>query len=194
MTAWDFVVASGTGDGYRIDLRTVNDNPVARIMVDIERRKVTAAMRDRVLAIQLSQVRPQASTEEVGGEFLKQFIRKTSTADSLPPYSAFHVTTNNTLRVSAFIAPDDNGWSATAFRKDGAIVGRLRVAGNGLSIAFGDDRVVMRSEDDDDVISLTVRRIGITTAKPNEPSRTIPSRKSSPRILTEQNPKRNVRA
>lgn len=166
VTAWDLVVASGTGDRYRIDLRTPNDSPVARIMVDMQRRKVTAAMRDAALAEELSRVRPQPNSEEVGGEFLKQFIRETPTADSLPPYSAFHVTPNKTLWVIDYIAPDDNGWSATAFRKDGAIVGRLRAADKGVPLAFGDDRVVIRSEDDDGVISLTVRRIGVASAKP----------------------------
>ena len=72
---------------------------------------------------------------------------------------------NKTLWIVDYIAPTDTEWSATAFRADGAIVGRLTVKGKGTPLAFGDDRVVIRSEDEDGVVSLTVRRIGVSTAK-----------------------------
>ena len=166
VTASDSSVVSGVGDGYRMDLRDANDKPAARIVLNIPQRIVTAIMRDVQLAKQLSCVRPQANSAEVGCEFYKRFIRETPTADSLPPYSAFHVSPNKTLWVIDYMAPDDSTWSATAFRQDGAIVGRLRAAGKGLPLAFGDDRVVIRSEDDDGDVSLVVRRIGVAAAKP----------------------------
>jgi len=166
VAAWDSSVVSGSGDGYRIDMRDARDRNTARIVVNTSRRTVTAAMRNSWLSQRLGQVRAPRSADEIGGEFEKQFIRETPVADSLPPYRTFHVSPNKTLWVVDYIAPNDTGWSATAFRKDGAIVGRLHVKGRGRPKTFGDDRVVIRTEDDDGVVSLAVYRIGITTAKP----------------------------
>jgi hypothetical protein len=57
------------------------------------------------------------------------------------------------------IAPTDTGWNATGFRQDGAIIGRLEWRGAGLPMAFMDDRVVLRVEDSDGVVSLRVHRM-----------------------------------
>ncbi|MEO7363600.1 MAG: hypothetical protein ABI120_24940, partial [Gemmatimonadaceae bacterium] len=166
VAAWDSVIVSGAGEGYRIDTRDTRDTPLSRIVVNTPRRKVTAAVSEFALKQRLGRVRPAPNSEEIGGEFYKRFIRETPVADSLPPYYAFHVSPNKTLWVIDYIAPNDTGWSATAFRKDGAIVGRLHVNGVGRPETFGDDRVVIRTEDEDGVVSLTVRRIGVSTTKP----------------------------
>jgi hypothetical protein len=60
----------------------------------------------------------------------------------------------------------DTAWNATAFRADGALLGRLHSSSGGTPAAFGDDRVVVRSVDRDGVVSLRVYRIranGATT-------------------------------
>lgn len=50
--------------------------------------------------------------------------------------------------------------SATGHRRQhGAIVGRLAVSGTGTPVAFGNDRVVVRTTDNDGVVAMEVRRI-----------------------------------
>jgi len=49
--------------------------------------------------------------------------------------------------------------SATAFRIDGAIVGRLQAGRARKPVAYGSDRVVVREEDEDGVVSMKVFRI-----------------------------------
>ena len=92
--------------------------------------------------------------------------RDAPVADSLPAYGQFFTTPNKTLWVVDAVAPNAKEWTATAFRNDGAIVGRLRVLGEGPPVAFGNDRVVVSTQDADGVVTLTVRRITATTAKP----------------------------
>ena len=86
----------------------------------------------------------------------RRLAREQPFADSLPPYSGFFTTRGGTLWVVDAIAPSDTGWSATAFRQDGAIVGRLEVAGRSRPLAFADDRVAIRTEDEDGVVGIRV--------------------------------------
>ena len=80
-------------------------------------------------------------------------------ADSLPPYSRLLVSPAGTLWVIDASAPGDSTGGATAFRHDGAILGRLSWRGRGTPMAFADDRVVMRETDEDGVVALRVFRI-----------------------------------
>lgn len=53
----------------------------------------------------------------------------------------------------------DAAWSATAIRADGAIIGRLRGSGTGRPISFADDRVVIREEDMDGIVTMKIFRL-----------------------------------
>jgi hypothetical protein len=89
----------------------------------------------------------------------RRVAREAPFADSLPPYEGLFVSPNATLWVVDATAPGDTSWSATAFRLDGAIVGRLQVGRAGRPVAYGNDRVVVREEDEDGVVSMKVFRI-----------------------------------
>lgn len=127
-------------------------------------------MRDTMIATIMHRVRTtrgQGSGMTLTFDELEKSERDTPVADLLPAYNQLFSTPNKTLWVVGPFVPGTSSWNATAFRRDGAIVGRLHVASNGFPLAFGEDRVVIRTHDADGVVSLTVRRIGITTAKPN---------------------------
>ena len=68
-------------------------------------------------------------------------------ADSLPSYAGIDVSPNGTLWVIDDWEWGDTARFATAFRPDGAILGRLQFARRVFPIAFGDDRVVVREPD-----------------------------------------------
>jgi hypothetical protein len=135
VAVWDSTVVIGHGDGYVIDRMRADGSAASKIRV----RRVNLEPR-RIL------------------------IRAAPYADSLPPYDGLHVTPDQkTLWVVDSRAPDDGGWSATAFRHDGAIIGRLVIQLNARPMAFGKDVVVLRTEDADGVASLRIHRIVAAT-------------------------------
>ena len=80
-------------------------------------------------------------------------------ADSLPGFERTQVSANGTLWVLDYPVPGVAGWAATAFAPDGRILGRLSATDGEAPVAFGDDRVVFRSEDDLGIATLTIRKL-----------------------------------
>lgn len=156
---WDTLVVTGIGDGYSLDLRTGDGRIVSRLQMARPRRAVTEAMREAQRRMEADRFSSRVGEGAVDSQESLRLIREAPYADSLAPYSALHVTPNGTLWVVDEIAPTDSTWSATAFRADGAIIGRLHGRGRPVPMTFGDDRVVLRTEDEDGVVSLRVHRI-----------------------------------
>jgi hypothetical protein len=161
--AWDSVIATGEGDGYRIDLRNERGEIRSSIRVAVRRRLVTKAMRDSTLATALRRFDGPQAERMVDPAESRRVDQITPFADSLPPYGAWFVTPNRTLWVVDYAAPGDVGGAATAFRQDGAILGRLTWSRGGTAVTFGNDRVVLRETDADGVVSLHVFRIVTAT-------------------------------
>lgn len=159
IAVWDSLIATGTGDGYQIDLRNGDGQVVQQLRVPIPRRPVTQAIRDAQIAIELERFEGMQTERMVDPEESRRLIYERPFADTLPPYSGFFVTPAQTLWVVDYVAPGDTSWSATAFDRSGAIVGRLTVPGPTRPVAFGDDRVVVRGEDDDGVVFLRVLQL-----------------------------------
>jgi hypothetical protein len=57
------------------------------------------------------------------------------------------------------IAPSDSGWTATALGRDGEILARLTVRGRSTPMAFGAGQVIVRTQDENDVVSFKVFRL-----------------------------------
>ena len=51
------------------------------------------------------------------------------------------------------------GWAATAFDREGRILGRIVEATGDPPVAIGNDRMAFRTEDDLGIATITVRRI-----------------------------------
>ena len=130
-----------------------------RIAVSGPRRPVTNAMRAAFIETQLKRLRGPRSEGLVDASESERLIRENPSADALPPYSRLFVSPNKTRWIVDYIAPTDTSWSATAFRTDGAIIGRLYASGRTALVAFSDDRVVLRAEAADGIVSLRVHRI-----------------------------------
>lgn len=166
---FDSLMVTGNGEGYAFEYRNANGSLVARTTMPSTTRRVTQAMRDAEMNAAVKQFRAINGRGErmVDPRESERLVREAPFTDSLPSYWSFFMSPNKTLWVLDYISPIDTAWTATAFRADGAIIGRLTVKGKSMPLAFGDDRVVIRSEDDDGVVSLTVRRIGVSPAKRN---------------------------
>ncbi len=116
-------------------------------------------MRDAQIARELEGLSGPAAERVVDVEESRRIAREAPFADSLPAYSGFFVSPAKTLWVADGMAPSDTAWDATAIRADGALIGRLHVRGKARPMAFGDDRVVLRFEDEDGVVSLRTYRL-----------------------------------
>ena len=157
--AWDSVIATGSGDGYQVDLRDPAGKIHGSIRVAVPRRVVTPAMRDAEIGRMLRLIEGPHSEGMIDPAETKRIEQAIPSADSLPPYRQLFVTPNRTLWVVDGSVPDGKTGAATAFRQDGAILGRLSWRDRGLPVAFADDRVVMRDTDEDGVVSLHVYAI-----------------------------------
>jgi hypothetical protein len=115
-------------------------------------------MRERHTARDLGRLNTPSGEGLVDRAESERLIREQPFADSLPPYGDFHVV-GNTLWVVDPSVPGDTAWSATAFRRDGAIIGRLHGRGRGTPVAFAPDRVAVRDTDADGGVSVRVHRI-----------------------------------
>jgi hypothetical protein len=157
--AWDTVIATGSGDGYRIDLRNPNGDMISSIRVATPRRMIPKATRDLMIANVLRQFEVNTGEAMVDPAESRRLAMATPFADAMPPYGGWFVSPDRTLWIVDPVVPGATTGSATAFRQDGAIVGRLAWNGTGTPMAFGTDRVVMRESDADGTTALRVYRI-----------------------------------
>jgi len=152
-------LVTGRGDGYSFEHRAPTGAVESRVRVDRPRRAVTATMRDSVVARELASLDGPRAERLLDAAEERRIAREAPFSDSLPPYSAFHSSRDGTLWIVDAIAPTDTAWSATAFRANGAIVGRLHAPGRGVPMAFEGDRVAVREEDADGIVTVRVHRI-----------------------------------
>jgi len=116
-------------------------------------------MRNSNIALEIRRLREFRGERPVDINESERLRREMPYADSLPPYGGLFVSPDRTLWITDAVAPGDTVWFATAFSLSGTIVGRLRVSGNTIPVAFGNDRVLLRAEDADGIVSLRLHRI-----------------------------------
>jgi hypothetical protein len=159
VVAWDTVIATGSGEGYRIDLRNARGQLRTVIRLNVPRRPVTRTMRDSALAAALRAFNRPGSERMVDPAESKRLEELTPVADSLPPYGAWFVAPDRMLWIVDGAASAADARAATAFGQDGSVLGRLTWSMRAHPVAFGTDRVVMRTVDEDGVVTLAVYRI-----------------------------------
>jgi hypothetical protein len=86
--AWDTVVATGSGDGYRIDLRNPAGQVRTSICVAIPRRRVTRAMRDSAIATALVRLEGSQAERLVAGASGRTSVKR-ARASASPARSDF---------------------------------------------------------------------------------------------------------
>jgi hypothetical protein len=159
VTVWDSVIATADPERSAIDLRDASGEIRSRIVVRRPGRAVTEPMRATRVELELARLSAPGSEGMVDVQESRRLARESPFADTLPRFSHLLTSSDGTLWAIDAIAPSDSGWSATAFRRDGAIVGRLFAPGRSTPLAFADDRIIVRSEDADGVVSIQVLAI-----------------------------------
>jgi len=159
VVVWDSLIATGSGNGFTIELRDAGGRQVGLLSLFGRPRKVTPQMRTASVAADIERLNaPTGEPFRDRGES-ERLRRELPYSDSLPPYGRWFVSPNNTLWITDYRVPGEASWSAIAFRPDGAIVGRLKVENGSTPVAFGDDRVLVSTEDNDGVVTLRAYRI-----------------------------------
>jgi beta-lactamase regulating signal transducer with metallopeptidase domain len=160
VVAFDSLIAIATGErGHEVELRDPSGTLVRRIRIERPRRPVTRAMRDAMIAGELARIAEPQSERFVDVAETRRQARENPFADSLPPFSGIFATPGGRLWAVDAIATGDREWTATAFRSDGSIAGRLRAALPAVPMYFTDDRVLLRASEPTGRTSLRVHRI-----------------------------------
>lgn len=156
---WDSSIALSDAASYQIDWSGQDGDRLARLMIDLPRRAVTdemiAAEVDRDLArYDRPMVEPARNLEEA-----KRQLRIRPSADSLPPFSAIHAFPGKVLWVIDAYTRSDSGWTASAFGKDGQLLGRMKISGKPLPTVLWDNRIGFATQDENGITSLKLYRI-----------------------------------
>lgn len=146
-------------DGYTLDWRDERGRIRARVRVPVPRRPVTEAMREQIIARNLERFSGASSERMVDPGESRRLVLAMPFADSLGWFSAWHATDDGVLWVVDPIAPTDSGWTASAWAPDGLLLARLHAMGSGTPLHFTRTHVVVRTRDEDGVVTLEVRRI-----------------------------------
>ncbi len=164
----EFVLTDG--NRYRFEFRDTTGTVTRVLRVDRPRTAVTPAMwaayvDDQVKAF--GRMSGSGMTVVVGGgggvandtARMRADMMVEQHADSLPAFDEVFVTNHGTLWVVDYRVPGSDGWSATAYDVHGKVMGRLARASGDPPVAFGDDRVVFRTEDDLGIATFTIERL-----------------------------------
>lgn len=166
---WNGGLALTDGNRLRFELRDTTGSVTALIRFDWPRVAVSDKIWDAYISERLAvilgvgQGGVDGKVITAGGApdtaAIRAKMRGQEHADSLPAYERIEVTTNGTLWVVDYRVPGEARWGATALAPDGRILGRLTGDSGGAPVAFGDDRVAFRSEDELGIATITVSRL-----------------------------------
>ncbi len=154
----DSRLATTTGD-WTIELRDLAGAVTGRISLDQPSRPVTEAMRAAQIDAELVRIASYRQEGMVDPAETRRIARETPFADSLPAWGNLLAGTDGTLWAVEYITPSDSVVMVTAFREDGAILGRLTIPRLSGPLWFDRDRVMLREEDGDGVVSFAVYRM-----------------------------------
>ncbi len=167
---WDSLVTTSSGDSYTITLRSPSGTVLRQLVIPLQRRPVRVEDRARALALRFKYI--ESSVGEGGGgdtytkDEQRQNARLAPSADSMPIIVAMYTGPDGTLWVVDQAATSGkSGTMVTSYRRDGAMTGRLRLVDDATPVAFGNDRVVLRVRDENDVVALRVHRLCKTSCR-----------------------------
>lgn len=157
IAVFDSLVVVGTADGgYALDFLTADGALARRIVVERPPVLVDDAFLERVVERRLMRDARDRSPQE--RDSIRRAILAEPFADTVAAYARITASPDH-LWVIDVILPGDTTWSATAFRADGAIAGRLHVPRRlGTAYAFGANEVILSHEDYDGVRRFVVYR------------------------------------
>lgn len=120
-------------------------------------RAVDEALIKRYIDAELAWLQRRAPTANV--DSVRAAMNDRPHADSVAAYRQVVVTPSGRIWVLDYRLPRDSGWAATVVAPDGRIVGRIFEPAGRDPTAFGDDRLAFRTEDEDGIATITVRKL-----------------------------------
>ena len=154
---WDTLIVSGDGErGFELQVHSAAGRLLESIRVQAPREPVTEAMRQAWIDRDLARVEYEAAHGGHDIEVLRWRAQTGPFADSLAPHGPMLQGEDGLLWVTGAPTLADIPWTATAIRRDGALVGRLVGPRSGAPVWFGRDRVIVREVDGDGVVRFGV--------------------------------------
>ncbi len=129
------------------------------------RRPTTPAMRDSVVAAGIRRAK-ESGNENQSPDDVEFSYRNQPMADSLPAISIIQPSSGQLLWVADPNVPGDPTVGYSALAPDGSMVGRLFLPSDIRVTAFGDDRVVLRTQDDDGIVRFEVHKLRMPSTTP----------------------------
>jgi hypothetical protein len=152
--SWRLLVHDGTG--------------TLRSMIRINRPRIaaTAGFKDSMVADQIEQIRKllEAQPELARYENVDDAefnARNAPWVDSLPPFGTEVSSAGKLLWLETLRFKREMPAVLLAFHPDGRLMGRLTVPGEGRILAIADDRIAVRTENDDGIARIQVYRLSV---------------------------------
>ncbi len=154
-----FLVARG--EGWSLEQWDTAGILRAQLRINAPSTPIDDAMFDRYIQTDVDEMAQniQSSGRAFDRNSITTSVRARGHADSLAPYGPVFVSANGTMWVTDFVMPGDSGWAATAVAPDGRILGRLSAANGEPPIAWGDDRIAIKTEDDLGIATITILKV-----------------------------------
>jgi hypothetical protein len=144
-------------DHWKLDLFQPNGKLVESIRLPVRRVAVTSQLRDRDVEGTVAMMQRRA-TKPIDVAAERARYREFPYPDSLPSFRDVKTTSGGIAWVRDVTLAGDTTWAYTAVALDGRILGRLTGSGH-VPVAFGDERVVLRAEDGDGIVTWRVMRV-----------------------------------
>lgn len=142
---------------WALDRFQPNGKLVESVRVPVRRIAVTSQLRDRDVDGNVAMMQ-RRSTRPIDASAERSRQHDYPYPDSLPSFRDVKTTAGGIAWVRDETLAADTTWAYTAVALDGRIIGRLTGTGH-APVAFGDDRVVLRDEDSDGIVTWRVMRV-----------------------------------
>jgi hypothetical protein len=146
-------------DHWKLDRYNPAGRRVLSVRLDRSRDPITATMRDSDVAVSLAQMQARAHGS-FDADGYRKWLSGLPYEDSLPAFDDPASSPGGTLWVRLPTMRYDSNWTYVGFGDDGRIVGRVSGSGH-APLAFGDDRIVLRHEDESGIVTFVVKRMRI---------------------------------
>ncbi len=161
-TLWVGDVLVVRGDRWVVERYDTEGGLRTRIVVPRVRMPISEAMKREDIDAWIASFRQSmgAALEAEGMDTAQAWaeLRNQPFADSLTHFRGVSTTRGGLAWLLAAERMSDSSWKYTAVRPDGRIIGVLQGEGR-APIALGDDRVILRKEDDDGIVTWQVHRL-----------------------------------
>lgn len=165
VTGWDGTAAVMTNERWDVRRHDSRGNLVAIVRVATPLRVANDSVFRLWSESMLASVRERAATDTArGAQMLEEAeftVANMARADSVPPFTAAYRTAGKALWLMEYPVVRSGPLTFHALHADGRFLGTLVLPPMTRVVAFGDDRVVIRQEDDDGIVTFAVHRLRI---------------------------------